>query len=63
MGRRAVILAAALLAGAATADDWQARCAAEGGCLLITQQAFEHLVGEIERLRRQLLAPRKGVCI
>lgn len=57
-----ISLSAVASIAAVTTDDLQAKCESEGGCLLITQRAFDHLVREIGNLHRIILATRKEQC-
>jgi hypothetical protein len=61
MKRLAVLLAVLALPVAAT-DDMAAICQREDGCRLITNRAFEFLVGEVQRLQRVIAAIRKEQC-
>lgn len=60
--KRALLLVACLSLPVGAAEGWEAACEREGGCMLITQRAFERLVAEIERLQRTLVAVRKEQC-
>ena len=61
--KRITILALFLASAAAAAGvDWSEKCAGEGGCMLITRHAFDHLVSEVVRLQRTIEAIRKEQC-
>lgn len=62
MGPLAVVIALSLSAAVFADEDWQAKCTTEGGCMLITQRAFEALIGEIERLQRTIINMRAEQC-
>lgn len=62
MGPILLVAVLCVSVAAVASDDWQAKCDAEGGCLLITHRAYDHLVGEIDRLQRAILAMRKEQC-
>lgn len=62
---RLIALITFLLIAAATvyaADDVDAVCKSEGGCLLITQRAYEHLVDEIVKLTNTIVKMKKEQC-
>jgi len=61
MKRLAILLI--LLSGLAyAADDWEAICKREDGCKMITNKAYNVLIGEIIRLNDQIKAIRKEQC-
>lgn len=62
MKRLPLILALAVSVAAVASEDWQAKCEAEGGCILITQRAYEHLLGQIEMLLRVIATMRQEQC-
>ena len=61
--RKALFLLILLVSLAAMAtDDLQAKCDAEGGCFLITKQAYDHLVGQMEALIKIIAIMKKEQC-
>lgn len=44
------------------ADDIEAQCKAEGGCMLITQRAYDFLVGELNKLTNTIAKMKKEQC-
>ncbi len=63
LAARLLLLLALLVSMAAAASDgWQAKCETGGGCMLITREAFDHLLGEIERLQRVIVSMRREQC-
>ncbi len=61
--KRAVILILLMATLAVyAADDIEAKCKAEGGCILITQKAYEYLVAELNRLTSTIAKMKKEQC-
>lgn len=52
-----------VLSGAAATENWEETCKAQGGCIEITRKALEHLLDEIDKLKRVIVAIRKEQCV
>ena len=60
--KRLLILLLIISGLAYAADDWEAICQREDGCKMITNRAYNVLIGEIIRLNEQIKAIRKEQC-
>ena len=62
---RIIALIAFMLIAAATvyaADDIEVKCKAQGGCLFITQHAYDYLLSEISKLTNTIAKMKKEQC-
>ena len=62
---RLIALIAFMLIAAATvyaADDIEVKCKEQGGCLFITQHAYDFLLGEITKLTNTIAKMKKEQC-
>ena len=62
---RFIALIAFMLIAAATvyaADDIEVKCKEQGGCLFITQHAYDFLLGEIAKLTNTIAKLKKEQC-
>lgn len=60
--KRAAIILALLASTAIAADDWQAKCEAEGGCMMITQRAYDYLTGQLKDMVRAIERMKREQC-
>jgi len=63
--KRLIALIAFMLIAAATvyaADDIEVKCKEQGGCLFITQHAYDFLLGEIAKLTNTIAKMKKEQC-
>ena len=63
--KRLIALIAFMLIAAATvyaADDIEVKCKAQGGCLFITQHAYDYLLSEISKLTNTIAKMKKEQC-
>lgn len=63
--KRLIALIAFMLIAAATvyaADDIEVKCKDQGGCLFITQHAYDFLLGEIAKLTNTIAKMKKEQC-
>mgnify|MGYP006388954521 FL=1 len=63
--KRLIALIAFMLIAAATvyaADDIEVKCKEQGGCLFITQHAYDFLLGEISKLTNIIAKMKKEQC-
>ena len=63
--KRLIALIAFMLIAAATvyaADDIEVKCKDQGGCLFITQHAYDFLLGEISKLTNIIAKMKKEQC-
>ena len=63
--KRLIALIAFMLIAAATvyaADDIEVKCKEQGGCLFITQDAYDFLLSEIAKLTNTIAKMKKEQC-
>jgi hypothetical protein len=60
--KRLALLLALIVLPVAAAEGWEAVCAKEGGCKMITNQAYDAFVKELARLHAIIDKMKKEQC-
>jgi len=60
--RAAILILLTATVAVYAADDIDAKCKAEGGCMMITQRAYDYLVNELAKMANTIAKMKKEQC-
>lgn len=60
--KHAAVILALLASTVLAADDWQEACKSEGGCIMVTQRAYDYLIGQLRDMAKMIERMKKEQC-